>query len=101
MAAEDAGRRAGRVQQDRVCERVGLPATDVSLHDVGGEAGAHEIVAQARKAPGARIEGDHIPAPRGELPRVASRRGSVVENAAALDPDRTAGGDRVGQFVYI
>ena len=44
MTAEDAGGRAGRVEQDRIDGLYGGPLHDVTLDDLGGETRAFQIL---------------------------------------------------------
>ena len=91
MAAEDAGRRAGRVEQDRVDRRRRRPGQHVGRDDLGGEPGAREIVAQVARA-GFRETSTAVdpPAGGGELHRLAARRGAKIERGPARARRRAA-----------
>src|SRR3546814_18655009 len=54
--AKDARRRAGRIEEDLIDRRAGLPRADIALHDLGREARAFHIGAQPFEPFGAGIE---------------------------------------------
>ena len=91
MAAEDAGRRAGRVEQDRVDRRRRRP-----VHDVGGDDLRPSRPVRARFSRKSRqttfrdVDRGHVPAGGGELHGLAARRGAEVEHGPALARARAA-----------
>ena len=91
MAAIDAGRRAGRVEQDRVGGFGGLPAHHVGLDERRRQArcGRDCRESRARRIAARGRRGD-LPAGGGELQRLAAGRGAQVERGAP-SPARRAG----------
>ena len=98
MAAEDAGRRAGRVEQDRVDRRRRLPAHHVGGDHLRGEAGARQILAKVAPDDFPRYRPRSPPSRRAAscivLPPGAAQRSSAVRpSPGAEQPRRERGGD--------
>ena len=77
MAADGAGRGAGRIEQHGV-ERPRLPLRHVGGDGVGGEPEAGEVL-RSRSEPGRRaVDRGHLGAGGGELRGLAAGRGAEV-----------------------
>lgn len=97
MAAIDARRGAGRVEQDRIDRRVGLPCAQIGLGDLRNQTRAREVFGQSLQPLGGLVERGDMPARCCQLHRLAARRGAQVERAAPCplpqQPRRAGGSD--------
>ena len=100
MAADRAGRGAGRIEQQARDRRRRAPVARIGDHDLGGELEPREVRAQPLGAPGRDLERDHPGAGGGELRGLAAGRGAEVEHAAAGDVGQQAGGQRGGGVLH-
>jgi hypothetical protein len=95
VAAEDAGRRAGRVEQDRVSRRARRPEHQVGGGDLGDKPGAGEIFDKSSETTLRDVDRDRLEARRGELHRLAAGRRAEIEGetsrARAQQPRRDRG----------
>ncbi len=94
MATEDAGRRAGRVQQHCVGLAPGGPRPDIALYDVGRKAGALHIGAEPFEPFCAGIDRNDVPSGGGKLHRFPAGCGAEIESWCGLR--RRRAGARAG-----
>jgi len=78
MATAGAGCCAGRIEQDSIERRIGLPLQRIGNDNLGGKPGAREIFAQPLQPPLADVERRHLPACRYQLQRLAAGSGAQV-----------------------
>ena len=95
MAAEGAGRRAGRVEQDRVEARSGCQVKRVGGDQLGGQAGAlRDFRARRCETTFRSVERGHAMAGGGELHGLAAGRRAQVEHVVRHRPGSAARGAR-------
>ncbi len=100
MAAEDAGRRARRVEQDRLDRRGRRPVEQIGRDEIGGQPGPRQIGGQHFESSRREVERGDLPAGGGKLHRLAAGRGAKVEHPAALAAAKQPGRDRRGQILH-
>ena len=84
MAAENAGGGAGRVEQNGIPLPSGGQFSRIGIQRFRGQSGARKIIRQPFKAACRGIECGDVPTGGGELHRLATRRCTNVEHAAAI-----------------
>src|SRR4029453_77178 len=88
MAAKSAGRRAGRVEQDRVEGARRRPFQRVGSDQLRLEPGARQIFGQSCQTTFRTVDRSHAMTGGGQLHGLAARRGAKVEDVRGLEWDQ-------------